>query len=169
MLLAVPKYGRVKVDKILRQCKISPSKTVGGLSERQRNELVGLDLANVDLGEGIAHVRGKGKRERIALLGPPAVEAITAWLAHRAVLLGPRLRSSVALFVNKRGDRLKALWWDQDGLIIWYKRLECGCFERPAARADQKHVTLDATELAMLLGGVSLASVKRRKRFSLAS
>jgi hypothetical protein len=42
MLLAVPKYGRVKVDKILRQCKISPSKTVGGLSERQRNELVGM-------------------------------------------------------------------------------------------------------------------------------
>ena len=41
MLLAVPKYGRVKVDKILRTCKISPSKTVGGLSERQRNELVG--------------------------------------------------------------------------------------------------------------------------------
>lgn len=73
------------------------------------------------------------------------------------------------LFVNKRGDRLKALWWDQDGLIIWYKRLERGCFERPAARADQKHVTLDATELAMLLGGVSLASIKRRKRFSLAS
>jgi hypothetical protein len=42
MLLAVPKYGRVKVDKILRQCKISPSKTVGGLSERQRAELVSL-------------------------------------------------------------------------------------------------------------------------------
>ena len=42
MLLAVPKYGRVKVDKILRQCKISPSKTVGGLSERQRNELVSM-------------------------------------------------------------------------------------------------------------------------------
>jgi hypothetical protein len=42
MLLAVPKYGRVKVDKILRTCKISPSKTVGGLSERQRNELVSM-------------------------------------------------------------------------------------------------------------------------------
>ena len=42
MLLAVPKYGRVKVDKILRTCKISPSKTVGGLSERQRAELVSL-------------------------------------------------------------------------------------------------------------------------------
>ena len=42
MLLAVPKYGRVKVDKILRQCKISPSKTIGGLSQRQRTELVSM-------------------------------------------------------------------------------------------------------------------------------
>ena len=40
MLIAVPKYGRVKVNKILTQCRISPSKTIGGLSERQRNELV---------------------------------------------------------------------------------------------------------------------------------
>src|SRR6201994_3007470 len=42
MLLAVPKYGRVKVNKILSQCRISPSKTLGGLSERQRGELVAL-------------------------------------------------------------------------------------------------------------------------------
>ncbi|HEV2813805.1 MAG TPA: integration host factor, actinobacterial type [Solirubrobacteraceae bacterium] len=42
MLLAVPKYGRVKVNKILVTCRISPSKTIGGLSERQRNELVSL-------------------------------------------------------------------------------------------------------------------------------
>jgi hypothetical protein len=40
LLLAVPKYGRVKVNKVLAQCRISPSKTIGGLSERQRNELV---------------------------------------------------------------------------------------------------------------------------------
>jgi len=40
MLLAVPKYGRVKANKILTQCRISPSKTIGGLSERQRAELV---------------------------------------------------------------------------------------------------------------------------------
>jgi hypothetical protein len=40
MLLAVPKYGRVKVNKVLSQCRISPSKTIGGLSERQRSELV---------------------------------------------------------------------------------------------------------------------------------
>jgi hypothetical protein len=42
LLLAVPKYGRVKVNKVLSQCRISPSKTLGGLSERQRGELVTL-------------------------------------------------------------------------------------------------------------------------------
>jgi hypothetical protein len=40
MILAVPKYGRVKANRILTQCRISPSKTIGGLSERQRAELV---------------------------------------------------------------------------------------------------------------------------------
>jgi hypothetical protein len=40
LLLAVPKYGRVKVNRILTHCRISPSKTIGGLSERQRNELI---------------------------------------------------------------------------------------------------------------------------------
>ncbi len=42
MLLAVPKYGRVKVHRVLQTCRISPSKTIGGLSERQRSELVSL-------------------------------------------------------------------------------------------------------------------------------
>ena len=48
LLLAVPKYGRVKVNKILGQCKISPSKTVGGLSERQRRELVPRSCGGAD-------------------------------------------------------------------------------------------------------------------------
>ena len=47
MLLAVPKYGRVKVNKVLLQCRISPSKTIGGLSQRQRTELVSM-LRRVD-------------------------------------------------------------------------------------------------------------------------
>jgi transposase len=72
------------------------------------------------------------------------------------------------LFVNKRRDRIKALWWDRDGLVLWYKRLEHGTFEMPQSSTGQTYVTLDETELAMLLGGVSLASAKRRKRFSLA-
>lgn len=42
LMLAVPKYGRVKVNRILNQCRVSPSKTIGGLSARQRTELVAL-------------------------------------------------------------------------------------------------------------------------------
>lgn len=40
LLLAVPKYGRVTVSKVLQQTRMSPSKTVGGMSERQRTEIV---------------------------------------------------------------------------------------------------------------------------------
>lgn len=41
-LLACPKYGRVKVNKVLQQCRVSPSKTIGGLSNRQRTEVVSM-------------------------------------------------------------------------------------------------------------------------------
>lgn len=40
MLLAVPKVGRVKANRVLKSCRVSPSKTFGGLSERQRKEIV---------------------------------------------------------------------------------------------------------------------------------
>jgi len=69
------------------------------------------------------------------------------------------------LFLNKRRDRLKALWWDDGGLAIFYKRLERGCFELPRDVDERGHVTLDATALAMLLGGVPLAT-PRRPRYS---
>ena len=73
------------------------------------------------------------------------------------------------LFVNRRGDRIKALWWEPGGLILWYKRLERGTFEIPRASEGQTHVTIDATQLAMLIGGVPLAAArKRRKRMEAA-
>lgn len=40
LLLAVPKFGRIKVNKLMNTCRISPSKTIGGMSDRQRNEMV---------------------------------------------------------------------------------------------------------------------------------
>ena len=42
ILMAVPKFGRVKAARFLNQCRISQSKTVGGLSDRQRHELIAL-------------------------------------------------------------------------------------------------------------------------------
>jgi transposase len=68
------------------------------------------------------------------------------------------------LFVNRRGDRIKALWWEPGGLILWYKRLEQGTFEIPRADTGQSHVTIDATQLAMLIGGVPLSSARQRRK-----
>jgi transposase len=69
------------------------------------------------------------------------------------------------LFLNKRRDRLKLLWWNGDGLAIFATRLEQGTYEVPQHTADTKQLRLDATQLALLLGGVELRSVKRRPRY----
>ena len=72
---------------------------------------------------------------------------------------------SLFLFVNKRRDRLKALWWDGDGFVLWYKRLERGTFETVPARGGEARVRIDSTQLAMILGGVRLETARRRKRY----
>lgn len=83
----------------------------------------------------------------------------------RNVLGADPLDGSLFLFVNRRGDRLKALWWDRDGLALFYKRLEAGTFELLGGDGESAAVEIDAAQLAMLLGGVSLSSAKRRKRY----
>ena len=70
------------------------------------SELVGLDLADTDLPDGVVTVRGKGKRERLALLGPMAVAAVTAWLPDRAKVLARTGKESPAVFLNRDGGRL---------------------------------------------------------------
>lgn len=75
------------------------------------------------------------------------------------------LDGGLFVFVNRRRDRVKLLYWDGDGLCQWYKRLERGTVELPVAPSEATHVTLSATELALLLGGIELASAKRRKRY----
>lgn len=70
------------------------------------SELVGLGLDDVDLAEGVATVRGKGKRERLALVGDAAREAITRWLVARTALLEGIGRRSDAVFLNRNATRL---------------------------------------------------------------
>ncbi len=71
------------------------------------SELTGLDVADVDLDSGLSTVRGKGKRERLALLGPQALAALRSWLGHRETV-SARARSQAAVFLNKNGTRLTA-------------------------------------------------------------
>jgi transposase len=71
----------------------------------------------------------------------------------------------VFVFRSRGGDRLKVLYWDKDGYALWYKRLEEGTFKVPKLVAEQPSVELRASELAMILDGIDLASVKRGKRY----
>jgi integrase/recombinase XerC len=72
------------------------------------SELTGLDLDDLDTDAGVAVVRGKGKKERLALLGAPALRALRRWLADRQALLEKLGKDSPAVFLNKNGTRLTA-------------------------------------------------------------
>lgn len=70
------------------------------------------------------------------------------------------------VFFNRILDRCKILLWDRDGLILIYKRLEKGCFQRPVnpSNADMV-IEVDLTTLTLILNGIDLNSAKRRKRY----
>ena len=80
------------------------------------------------------------------------------------------LAGALCVFRSNRGDRLKLLYWDSDGLALWYKRLEEGTFVFPTPDEQRttvgKHgLVIRPAELAMLLDGIDLAGMKRRKRY----
>jgi integrase/recombinase XerC len=75
------------------------------------SELTGLNVGDLDLAAGTAVVRGKGRRERLAILGDPAVDALSGWLTVRKEIAKPsstdaKARRREAIFLNKRGGRL---------------------------------------------------------------
>jgi len=70
------------------------------------------------------------------------------------------------IFRSRRGDRLKLLTWDQDGFVLWYKRLEVGVFKLPRPEGVGRAVELRASELAMLLDGIDLSRLQRVPRYA---
>jgi integrase/recombinase XerC len=104
---------------VLRLLEAPPADTPLGLRDRavletlysaglRVSELTGLNMQDLDLAEGIATVRGKGRQERLALLGRPALVALRRWVKGRAVVVGPLATEPVALFLNKNGARLSS-------------------------------------------------------------
>jgi transposase len=75
------------------------------------------------------------------------------------------LSGHVFVFRNRRGDRLKLLYWDRDGFALWYKRLEKGTFVIP--KVPGVSGLLDPRQLSLMLEGVDLTSVHFQKRFQL--
>lgn len=74
------------------------------------------------------------------------------------------LSGHLFVFRNRAGDRLKILWWDRDGLAIWYKRLEEGVFRIPAADGRAR-LEMSAADLQLVLQWIDPAQVKRSKRY----
>lgn len=71
------------------------------------------------------------------------------------------------VFVGRRRDMIKVLYWDGTGFCIWYKRLEVGRFQLPSAtNVDvSRGVELSSTQLSLILDGIDLTSVKQRLRY----
>jgi transposase len=67
------------------------------------------------------------------------------------------------VFRNRRGDRVKILFWDRSGFCLWYKRLERGTFHFPEASGAA--VEVEASDLALMLEGIDLRGVRRRPRW----
>lgn len=77
---------------------------------------------------------------------------------------GDPLSGHLFVFCNKRGDRVKILFWDRNGYVLWYKRLEKGVFHFP--QSAEHRITMPAASLALILEGIDLAGAKQRLRYS---
>jgi integrase/recombinase XerC len=107
----------VSREDMVRLLEAPPGDTPLGLRDRallevlysaglRVSELTGLNVPDVDFEQGMAIVRGKGRRERLAMLGDPALDRLRTWLDQRGPLLGPRAERQLALFLNRHGTRL---------------------------------------------------------------
>lgn len=86
-----------------------------------------------------------------------------------SVLKQDPLCGHLFVFINRRRDRIKLLYWGGTGYCIWYQQLEQGTYQLPdAATADARAgIEISASQLSLILDGIDLASVRQRRRFQL--
>jgi len=68
------------------------------------------------------------------------------------------------VFISRRRNRAKVLWFQKGGLILWYRRLDKGRFKIHLPDAGDR-AEIDATELTMLLDGIDFGRVKRPRHW----
>jgi len=88
-------------------------------------------------------------------------------LLTEAVLRQEPVSGHLFVFLNRRRDLMKILYWDGTGFCIWYKRLERGSFQRPPAAMGEERpgLELSTAQLSLMLEGIDLTSVRQRLRF----
>jgi len=75
------------------------------------------------------------------------------------------LSGAVFIFINKKQTQVKLLLWEGDGLAVYYKRLEKGTYEVPLINKNDEDISISHEALQHILQGVSLRSVRKRKRY----
>lgn len=88
------------------------------------------------------------------------------------VLAGMRrkiMMGDIFVFINRPATHIKLLQWEGDGFALYYKRLERGTFERPAGIYDNATMTISSEQLSLILQGISLQHVRKRKRYQQAA
>ena len=71
----------------------------------------------------------------------------------------------VFIFINKRRDKVKLLHWQGAGFVLYYKRLESGTFELPRYNIEAGSISLDYAKLVMIVDGLSIENIQKRKRY----
>lgn len=82
----------------------------------------------------------------------------------RDVMKGDPFSGHIFVFRNRMSDRVKVLFWDRSGYVIWYKRLEKGRFHLPCEPYPSAEI--EAAEMTLLLEGIDLSNSRRRKRWA---
>ncbi len=83
----------------------------------------------------------------------------------RHVLEQDPMSGHLFVFINRRRNRVKILFWDRSGFAIYYKRLERGTFRRPRSSNLDDAIEIESAELVLILEGIDLRDAKRRRRW----
>jgi transposase len=87
-------------------------------------------------------------------------------IVNNEFLMNP-VSGDVFIFLNRPRNRIKLLHWQDDGFAVFYKRLEKGTYEIPLKNTTRNAIEIEAQTLQLILEGIALSSVKKRKRFQL--
>ncbi len=71
------------------------------------------------------------------------------------------------VFLNKRKDKMKVLFWEKGGFCLFFKRLEQGVFKLPDKGLDVPVLEVDSLILQMIIEGVEITNLKRHKRYNI--
>jgi transposase len=87
-------------------------------------------------------------------------------LTESALMQDP-LSGSLFVFVNRRRDRIKILYWGQTGFCIWYQQLQKGTYQLPdeASLEERQAIEVSRSQLSLILDGIDLSSARQRMRF----